>query len=158
MCWRALPGRRSLWEITGSFAFADEDFEIAQNLGDLWLIGVALGTLGTVATVPAKKRALWQDAATHVRRAGDLALCSVFLASQALLELEEEHFDLAVTLLEDAIELCEEIGAPLHLYWAWARSVKPASSSRSMRRRLLAPGRHWSGFAASAFATSPSLA
>ena len=109
----------SLGEHAAASRCANEGFDIAQNLGDLWLIGVALGTLGTVATVPAKKRALWRDAATHVRRAGDLALCSVFLASQALLELEDEHFDLAVTLLEDAIELCEEIGAPLHLYWAW---------------------------------------
>jgi tetratricopeptide (TPR) repeat protein len=98
---------------------AEEGFEMARTLGDPWLVGAALGALGTVATKPEEKRAFWQEGATYLRRAGDLALCSVHLSSRAVLELEEEHFEQAAALLEEAIELCEEIRAPLHLYWAW---------------------------------------
>ncbi len=76
---------------------------MARDLGDPWLVGVALGALGTVATQPEEKRAFWQEGATYMRRVGDLALCSVCLASRAVLELEEEHFDQAAALLEEAI-------------------------------------------------------
>jgi predicted ATPase/DNA-binding SARP family transcriptional activator len=109
----------SLGEHAEASKCAEEGFERARGLGDPWLEGAALGALGTVATKPEQKRAFWQEGATYLRRAGDLALCSVCLSSRAVLELEEEHFDQAAALLEEAIELCEEIGAPLHLYWAW---------------------------------------
>ena len=46
-------------------------------------------------------------------------MCTVCLASLALLELEEEHFRAAADLLEEAIALSDRIGSPLHLYWSW---------------------------------------
>ena len=109
----------SLGEHAEASKCAKEAYELARGLGDPWLVGVTLGTLGTVATKPEEKRAFWQEAATYMRRAGDLALCSVHLCSRAVLELEEEHFEQAAALLEEAISLSEEIGAALHLYWAW---------------------------------------
>ena len=51
---------------------AEEGLEIARNLGDKWLIGNAMAALGTVATSPADKRALWQEAAAQLQRVGDL--------------------------------------------------------------------------------------
>ena len=109
----------SLGEHAEASKFAEEGFEMARRLGDPWLVGAALGALGTVATKPEEKRAFWEDGATYLRRVGDLALCSVCLSSRAVLELEEEHFDQAAALLAEAIELCEAISAPLHLCWAW---------------------------------------
>ena len=109
----------SLGEHAEASRCAEEAFELARDLDDPWLIGVVRGTMGIVVTATAEKRAFWQEGATHMRRVGDLALCSVFLVSRAVLELEEEHFDEAAALLEEAISHCEEIGAPLHLYWAW---------------------------------------
>ena len=109
----------SLGEHAEASRCAEEAFELARNLDDLWLIGLVRGTMGIVVTATAEKRAFWQEGATHMRRVGDLALCSVFLVSRAVLELEEEHFDEAAALFEEAISHCEEIGAPLHLYWAW---------------------------------------
>ena len=72
-----------------------------------------------MASSPSQKRVLWQEAVTYLRRTGDLALCTVCLASLAVLELEEEQFTAAADLLEDAIALSDRIGAPLHLYWSW---------------------------------------
>src|SRR5262249_2537097 len=98
---------------------AEQAFELARNLDDPWLIGYVRGTMGIVVTESKEKRAFWQEGATRLRRVGDLAVCSIFLVSQALLELEEEHFEQAAALFEEAISHCEEIGAPLFLYWAW---------------------------------------
>ncbi len=109
----------SLGEHDEASRCAREGIGLARELGQLWLVGVALGALGTVSTAPEEKREFWQQGAAQMRRAGDLALGSVHIASRALLELEEERYERAAGLLEEAIELCEEIGAPLHLYWAW---------------------------------------
>ncbi len=109
----------SLGEHAEASRCAEEAFELARNLDEPWLIGLVLGTMGIVVTATAEKRAFWQEGATHMRLVGDLAVCSIFLVSRAVLELEEEHFDEAAALFEEAISHCEEIGAPLHLYWAW---------------------------------------
>ena len=109
----------SLGEHAEASRCAEEAFELARNLDEPWLTGLVLGTMGIVVTATAEKRAFWQEGATHMRRVGDLAVCSIFLVSRAVLELEEEHFDEAAALFEEAISHCEEIGAPLHLYWAW---------------------------------------
>ncbi len=109
----------SLGEHAKALQRAEEGLEIARNLGDKWLIGNSLAALGTVAAAPAEKRALWQEAVEQLKRVGDLAVCSVCMASRAVLELEEEQSAVAGALLEEAIALSEEIGAPLHLYWCW---------------------------------------
>jgi predicted ATPase/DNA-binding SARP family transcriptional activator len=98
---------------------AEEAFEIARSLDDQWLLGSVLGSLGTVATEASEKKAFWEQGAAHLRRVGDFALGSVHLVSRAVLELEDERFEQAASLFEEAIDLCDEIGALLHLYWAW---------------------------------------
>ncbi len=98
---------------------ASEALKIARDVGDPWLIGNAMAVVATVATSVAAKRTLWQEAAAHLRRVGDLGLCSVCLASQAVLEMEDEQFVTAATLLEESIALSDEIGAPLSMYWSW---------------------------------------
>jgi hypothetical protein len=109
----------SLGEHPEALRCAEEAFEVARTLDDPWLTGYVIGTMGTVATGTAEKRAFWQEGADHSRRRGDLAMCSVFLVSRGVLELEDEHFEQAATLFEESISACEEIGALLHLYWAW---------------------------------------
>ena len=116
---------------------ADEAIERARKLGDDRLIGLGLGSLGIVASAPSQKRVLWQEAVAHLRRAGDLALCTVCLASLALLELEEEQFRAAADLLEEAIALSDRIGALFTCTGPGAPSAKPASckaNSKTPRR------------------------
>ena len=90
-----------------------------------------------MASAPSQKRVLWQEAVAHLRRAGDLALCTVCLASLALLELEEEQFRAAADLLEEAIALSDRIGALFTCTGPGAPSAKPASckaNSKTPRR------------------------
>ena len=72
---------------------------------------------------------------------GNLALCSICLASRAVLELEDEQFVAAGTLLEEAIALSEEIGAPSICIGAGAHSVRPVSWREVLRAPWRAPRR-----------------
>lgn len=98
---------------------AAEAMEVARSVGSQRLTGLALGSLGVVATMAPQKRALWQDAAAHLLRAGDLKMRTIVLNSLAVLELEDEQYRPAVDLLEEAVALSDQMGAVLHLYWSW---------------------------------------
>jgi predicted ATPase/DNA-binding SARP family transcriptional activator len=109
----------SLGEHDEAVRSAEEALEIGRNLSDPWLIGHALAAMGIVTNAPSEKRALWQEALGHLRRAGDLAATGVCLVLVALLELEHEQVVTAADLFEEAIAMAEQIGAPQLLYWSW---------------------------------------
>ena len=120
---------------------ADEAIERARKLGDPRLIGLGLGSLSVVASTPSQKRVLWQEAVAHLRRAGDLALCTVCLASLAVLELEEEQFRAGADLLEEAIALSDRIGPLSSCTGPGAPSAKPTSCKANLKTPQRARGR-----------------
>jgi predicted ATPase/DNA-binding SARP family transcriptional activator len=112
-------GAESLGDHDEAARRAAEAVETAQSVGSQRLTGLALGSLGVVATTGPQKRTLWHEAAAHLLRAGDLAMRTIILNSLAVVELEDEQYRPAIDLLEEAIALSDQIGALLHLYWSW---------------------------------------
>ena len=105
-------------ELTGARRRAEEAIKVGRRVGDERLIGFALASLGVVSTTHPEKKALWQESVARLRSAGDLAMCSPFTHALGVLELEDEHFEIAAALFADDVALSEESGSQLNLYWS----------------------------------------
>jgi predicted ATPase/DNA-binding SARP family transcriptional activator len=94
---------------------AEESLEIGRRLGNDWLIGLALASLGDATVEGSDKRLLFGQALAHLQRAGDFAESCWCLVQLAAFELVHENFEAAATLLEEDAAICEEIASPFSL-------------------------------------------
>jgi predicted ATPase/DNA-binding SARP family transcriptional activator len=96
-----------------------EALQVARSVGDPRLIGLAFTCLARAAITPARKRALWREALTATRRAGDFYYSIPELWGLADLELDLGQFGAARGLYEEAIAAGEEVGSPMDLWDSW---------------------------------------